>query len=157
MKPARLPHRFIAHIIDLFVIGFIWIVCFGMVLFIIRFLNAEQLSELAVDAGNMGELPVLVLLIFLMALLTFSIIFHTYFVSMEFQSGQTIGKKMMRIKVVSEDGSPITRRQALYRDLVKVYFELTLTIPLFYIFFDKNHQRLGDKWAKTIVIENLSN
>lgn len=154
MKPARLSHRFIAHLIDLFIIGFLWFFCFAALLFIFGLLYAEQLAEISADVGNMGELPVLVLFILLIAILIFSLIFHTYFVTMEFQSGQTIGKKMMRIKVVSEDGSPITRRQAVYRDFVKVYFELTLTIPLLYIFFDKNHQRLGDKWAKTIVIEN---
>ncbi len=68
--------------------------------------------------------------------------------------GQSIGKKMMNIKVVKEDtgasivgdyGTAITR-------------QVSLIIPLFGIVdalmvFSDDRKRFGDKWAKTIVVK----
>lgn len=155
MKPARLPHRFIASIIDLFLIGFIWAAVASAIVLAVTFLLSEQIANLSQDANELGANPGFILIMLCFVILTYSLTFHTYFITMETKSGQTVGKKMMRIKVVSIDGSPITRKQAIYRDFAKVYFELTLTIPLLYIFMNEKHQRLGDKWAKTLVIEHL--
>lgn len=71
-----------------------------------------------------------------------------------FLGGQSIGKKVMNIKVVKEDtgesllgdyGTAITR-------------QVSLIIPLFGIIdalmvFTDDRKRFGDKWAKTIVVK----
>ena len=155
MKPARLPHRFIASMIDLFLIGFIWAVVASIIVLAVAFLFNDQIASMSLDSDSLATNPLFILITFCFIILSYSITFHTYFISMETKSGQTVGKKMMRIKVVSLDGSPITKRQAIFRDVVKVYFELTLTIPLLYIFMNEKRQRLGDKWAQTLVIEHL--
>ena len=47
------------------------------------------------------------------------------------QHGQTIGDRIVGIKVVSEDGHPLTREQVLKRTLYKnVVYPATLGIPL---------------------------
>lgn len=155
MKPARLPHRFIASVIDLFIVGLIWAAVMSVMVLVVLTTFSAQIGEMSADPEGLATNPFFILTTFLMVILTYSLSFHTYFITMESKSGQTVGKKMMRIKVVSLDGSPITKRQAIYRDFVKVYFELTLTLPLLYIFMNEKRQRLGDKWAKTLVIEHV--
>ncbi|MFD2934441.1 RDD family protein [Spirosoma flavum] len=72
----------------------------------------------------------------------------------EFLGGQSIGKKLMGIKVIKEDtgesllgdyGTAITR-------------QVSLLIPFFNIVdvlmvFSADSKRFGDKWAKTIVVK----
>lgn len=155
LKPAHLGKRFAAHIIDLVIILAIWALISIFVMFVIKSLLGEQIDVLAEDPSLLDAgLPVFVMLTVFFLIILLSIIFHFYFITYEFRLGQTPGKKSMKIKVVQLDGSPITRQQAIKRDVAKVYFELMLTIPLLYVFMNPLKQRLGDKWSKTLVIES---
>lgn len=82
------------------------------------------------------------------------IVFWTiYFPVIESIRGQTLGKLILGLRVVTKDGDPISFGQAFKRHLVDIidlsFFGLVAAITI------KNtpdHQRLGDMWAKTIVI-----
>lgn len=71
-----------------------------------------------------------------------------------FWNGQTLGKKMLRLRVRMVDGTPVTLGAALYRNLMRPADFL----PLFYlaglatIFLNERSQRLGDLAAGTLVI-----
>jgi len=76
-----------------------------------------------------------------------------YFPVVESINGQTLGKMIMGLKVVSTSGNKASFGQTLKRhvlDFIDVsFFGLTAVIVI------KNtpaHQRIGDLWAKTIVI-----
>lgn len=77
-----------------------------------------------------------------------------YFILFEWLwNGQTIGKKALGIRVMMEDGTPITFPAALGRNLLRpadflpvMYFAGIVTI-----FTNPRSQRLGDLVAKTVV------
>jgi uncharacterized RDD family membrane protein YckC len=89
-----------------------------------------------------------------------------YFSLIEAGSGQTIAKRLLGIRVVSEDGSPLTLQQALMRRVPfyvgsviptalggLITFGLLLGILITAIQEQTAHQGLHDKWARTRVIE----
>lgn len=70
-------------------------------------------------------------------------------------NGQTIGKRVMRIRVVSDQGVPITGAQAVLRNLVGT---VDGPLPFFYLaalmsmMLTRKFQRLGDLAAGTMVV-----
>jgi len=74
-----------------------------------------------------------------------------YFPLAESRFGKTLGKRLMRIRVIDEFGGPIQLRQAIIRRL-SFYFDLIAVDSLF-IFFNPKRQRALDIVAKTVVIE----
>lgn len=76
-----------------------------------------------------------------------------YFVFLEGYRGQTVGKALCNIRVVTTDGGPITYRQALIRNLVRVIdgFAFYL-VGAFVIYRFDRAQRLGDQIGNTIVV-----
>jgi len=78
-----------------------------------------------------------------------------YFTIFEATSGQTIGKRMVSIKVVMRDGS----RPGLIIILLRTLFRLVDSLPTLYIvgilviLISADDQRLGDIVAGTIVVD----
>ena len=71
-----------------------------------------------------------------------------------FLGGQSIGKKLMNIKVIKE----ATGASLLGDYGTSIIRQVSLMIPLFgfvdaLMVFSSNGQRFGDQWAKTIVIK----
>ncbi|MBF8258641.1 MAG: RDD protein [Actinobacteria bacterium] len=70
-------------------------------------------------------------------------------------SGQSVGKKVMGIKVVHKDGRPISFVDSSFRNvlfLVPYLIPLTLPIETVALFRSPERLRLGDRIAKTRVI-----
>jgi uncharacterized RDD family membrane protein YckC len=81
------------------------------------------------------------------------IVWLIYFPIIESIAGQTLGKKMLGLKVVTKNGNSISFWQALRRHLVDILDFCFFGIGAFIAIKNTpNHQRLGDLWAKTIVI-----
>jgi len=91
-------------------------------------------------------IPAMVL--FAIALFGFSLI---YFPLLEARFGRTLGKYIMRIRVVDENGRPIRLGQAIIRRL-SYWFDLLAVDAIFIPFTDKK-QRALDILAKTIVVK----
>ena len=77
--------------------------------------------------------------------------FLFYFPLLEAHFGKTLGKYLMRIRVVRESGAPISLGQAFVRRLT-FYFEVLWIDALFIPFTDKR-QRALDIVAKTVVAQ----
>ena len=79
-----------------------------------------------------------------------------YFILLEGLTGATIGKRLLKIKVVRVDGSPCGIGPAVIRTLLRIIDGL----PFFYIIGmiliarSPMKQRLGDRVAKTVVIKS---
>ncbi|MBT8219089.1 MAG: RDD family protein [Bacteroidia bacterium] len=71
----------------------------------------------------------------------------------------TLGKRIMKIKVVHHSGQPLSLIQAVNRNISKILSSIVYSIGFIWILFDKKHQGWHDKIAKTYVVnetyENL--
>jgi len=77
-----------------------------------------------------------------------------YFIGAETLWGATIGHKLFDLKVISLDRKDIRFSQALKRRLLDIIDLFFYGIPAFITIKNTDkHQRLGDLWAKTIVID----
>ena len=90
--------------------------------------------------------------------LVMSILLILYFSMLERKMGQTIGKMLMRIYVVSDSNS-LKAWQSLTRSIVFIpvfpFVLLWIIDPLF-MFFTKTNQRLTEVLSKTKVVEKYS-
>lgn len=141
---ASIGNRFIACAIDhtIQIVGLIFIV-------IVFFIIAD-----AADLGNrLTNAPKWV--IALLVILQFVII-NGYFAIFEWAwRGQTPGKVIMRLRVIREDGRPISFYEAMVRNLIRL---IDFMVPPFYsiglvsVFATARDQRVGDLVAGTVVV-----
>ena len=92
-----------------------------------------------------------------MALMVFGVVSSVflYFILFEWLwNGQTIGKRAVGLRVVSLDGTPVTLRGAVYRNLLRPadFLPVMYFAGLIAMFMNEKSQRLGDLAAGTIVI-----
>jgi uncharacterized RDD family membrane protein YckC len=81
-----------------------------------------------------------------------AVIFLGYFIGMELSmNGMTLGKKLLKIRTIRNNGQPITLKHSAIRNLFKIFADMT-GLGVVFIFFNKNRKRLGDMVASTIVI-----
>jgi uncharacterized RDD family membrane protein YckC len=77
-----------------------------------------------------------------------------YFVVIEAIYGATLGHQALDLKVVTDTRKEINGIQALKRHLIDPIDFLLYGIPaIIAILNSDKHQRIGDMWAKTIVID----
>ncbi len=80
-----------------------------------------------------------------------------YFVLLEgpVGKGQTLGKRLMKIKVVAEDGKVPGYGQSVVRNILRIIDMLPALylVGVVLIFMTENDQRLGDLAAKTVVVK----
>jgi uncharacterized RDD family membrane protein YckC len=80
-------------------------------------------------------------------------LFFAYYVISEALFGRTLGKRILSLRVVSEDGSPISLGAAFLRNLLRLvdglFFYLVSAIA---VWASPTRQRLGDRAAHTCVV-----
>jgi uncharacterized RDD family membrane protein YckC len=92
-------------------------------------------------------------------------LFSFYAFLMEYRYGATLGKMLLKLRAIGDDGLKLGLREALLRNLLKIielsmfssmqmmwFFGLIFLIPI----ITKYHQRLGDVIARTTVIDARS-
>ncbi len=80
-----------------------------------------------------------------------SALYYAYYLTQ--RDGQTPGKRLRGIKVVSLNGGKITFRQALIRNVIGYWLSSLILIGYFWAMWDPNRQAWHDKLAKTIVVK----
>jgi uncharacterized RDD family membrane protein YckC len=154
---ASIGNRFLAVAIDHF------IQYFSIYLVMWLFLSISGLGDTVEREGAYGllqEMPKWT--IALMIILLF-LIFAGYFIFFEWLwNGQTPGKRLLKLRVIREDGRPITLWEAMARNLLRIFdtfpgFILPIySIGLITIFMSRRDQRVGDVFAGTVVIRERS-
>ncbi len=82
------------------------------------------------------------------------IIYIAYFTYLEGTRGQTIGKRVMGLKVVREDGGSIDMGAAFVRNILRVIDGLfAYLVGAILIWTSHKKQRLGDRAANTVVVK----
>jgi uncharacterized RDD family membrane protein YckC len=114
--------------------------------FLIRVFLYIVLATILVNAGRAG-LGILMILTFAMEWF-YPVIFEVK------RNGQTPGKSALGLKVIHDDGTPVSWGASMIRNLLRVADFL----PLFYgfgllsVMFSKQFKRLGDHAAGTLVV-----
>jgi uncharacterized RDD family membrane protein YckC len=83
--------------------------------------------------------------------ITFIIHFGYFIFSELATNGQSIGKRIFGLRVIRGNGQPIGFSQSLIRGLLRATLDM-IYVGLFVILFSKQHKRLGDMAAGTLVI-----
>lgn len=150
---ASIGNRFLAilidHIIQYFtIVAVIWVAFYATGL--TEVIQGEGAGSV-IDQAPKWVMAVLIIVLFLL--------FAGYFIFFEWLwNGQTPGKRLMKLRVIREDGRPITFWEALARNLLRIFdtfpgFLLPIySIGLITIFMSHRDQRIGDLFAGTVVI-----
>jgi uncharacterized RDD family membrane protein YckC len=141
---ASIGNRFIACAIDHTIQTVALLVMVITVLFIS---NYSGLGDRLSDAPK-WLLALLVILVFLLM--------TGYFALFEWLwSGQTPGKRWMKLRVIREDGRPVTFFEAMVRNLLRDFDIMPIpfySIGLISVFATAKDQRVGDLVAGTVVV-----
>jgi uncharacterized RDD family membrane protein YckC len=147
---ATMGNRFIACAID----HAIQIVAIALTAFLAFKLSAgvRDLGDKIVQGFSQGSLWIIAL-----AILVGFVLFFGYFVFFEtIWSGQTPGKRWLKLRVIQQDGRPITFFSALNRNLLRL---MDMQPGFFYsigivsVFASEQAKRLGDFVANTVVVK----
>lgn len=109
--------------------------------------NASEVFDRIADAPTWVK-AVLIILLFLIS--------SGYFVLFEWLwNGQTPGKRWLRLRVIREDGRPITFWESMVRNLMRLLDIMPFpfySIGLISVFISSKDQRAGDMVAGTVVV-----
>ncbi|CAH2713701.1 hypothetical protein BACCIP111895_00855 [Neobacillus rhizosphaerae] len=140
---AGLGSRSAAFLIDLLLLTIVNILIFLIVLLIMN--GTSPIPFFMFE----NTIPLAIMIIVL------SILNGGYFFAFEFFSGgRTIGKKLIGIRVIQENGHSITLLSSFIRNLIRIIDSLPTAyfLGIIMIFFHSKHKRLGDVVAGTIVV-----
>lgn len=135
---AGIGSRFLAQFIDILILAILQVVITIGALASGGILNAPELAAL------------------IEVILSFILLAGYFLVSEAAWNGQTVGKRSVRLRVVGDQGEPITLGQATIRNLVRIIDFL----PFFYavgvvaMFTNSRSKRLGDFAAGTLVVRD---
>lgn len=150
---ASIGNRFLAVAIDHFIQYFSIFLIAWFFLSIAGFTS----SDIADGPGKLlSEAPKWTIALMIIVLF---LIFAGYFIVFEWiWNGQTPGKKLLKLRVIRDDGRPLTLWEAIARNLLRICdavpgFVLPVySIGLIVIFLSSRDQRVGDIFAGTVVI-----
>ena len=150
---ASIGNRFLAaaidHTIQYFAIAVIaWL-----------FLSIANIGVFSSSDGNgrlLSDLPNWTIALMIICLF---LLFAGYFIFFEwFWDGQTPGKRLLKLRVIRDDGRPITLWESIARNLLRLFdsvpgfFVPVYSVGLIAIFLSDRDQRIGDIFAGTVVI-----
>ncbi len=143
---ADVINRVVAIIVDTIILAIVMVVLslpLGMQAMMMNMTNYTNPAAAAGLAGSSMLFTVLSLLIGL-----------GYFTYFEGTTGQTIGKRMVNIKVVKENGKQVTYMDALVRTILRMIDGIGMYIVgLIVVLASEKKQRVGDMAAKTLVVK----
>ena len=140
---AGIGSRFMAAMVDHAAIGVMQVIVLLIVLLIVEGLGgASSLDNLS--AWVIGAL----------GLISFVLLWGYYILFETLWSGQTPGKRLVKLRVIRIDGTPITLVEALIRNVTRLidFLPVTYGIGIVVMFVNSQSRRLGDLAAGTLVV-----
>jgi len=141
---ASIGNRFIACAIDHA------IQIFTLIVIVIIFLFVADVADLSNKVTSAPKWVIALLIIFVFLLMS------GYFAIFEWLwRGQTPGKRWMKLRVIREDGRPISFFEAVVRNLLREFDIMPFpfySIGLVSVFATDRDQRVGDLVAGTVVV-----
>jgi uncharacterized RDD family membrane protein YckC len=131
---SRTAAAFVDGLIQLVIIGFL-----ALALFLIAKYSPELWGDYY---GWIIGISIIIL----------TLIIYGYFIVMELTTnGQTLGKKLLKLRTIRNNGQPVTIKHSAIRNLFKIFVDLA-GVGIVVMFFNKEYKRVGDLAASTIVV-----
>lgn len=134
---ARWSDRFFAWLIDLVIV---WTVSFAVFLAVFGEYNLGKLSVVEFEYAETR--------VFVPA----SIVFFVYWIILEYKTGQSIGKKALRLKITDLKGQKPDLKSIIISSFGKSFI-IPIDVILGRIFTDQKRQRIFNRLGNTIVIK----
>ena len=151
MVKAPLLRRLLAWLVDAIIIGVVIVV-------VLLCTSLTAIFNL-IKEGTSFNLTLFALIELIQVGLVIEILFILYYISFPVRNhGQTIGKKMLKIRVVKDDGkdvdfSTLFMRQAIAEQLLgALTFGVTFVVNALVALFRKDKKSLSDVFASTKVV-----
>lgn len=141
---ADIGSRFLAILIDSLLQGVLYILLAVGAVF-----TASRLAELNVPRV-VNDILAILFIIFLF------LVQFGYFLFLEIvMSGQTPGKRLFNLRVVKDNGYPLSPLDSIIRNIVRVidFFPIAYGIGVLTMFLNRRAKRLGDFAAGTLVVK----
>jgi uncharacterized RDD family membrane protein YckC len=135
---AGLGTRAIAQLLDLLILAGVLVAVFF----------------LALGTGTVTDSGTVAVLTFIIG--SFIVVFGYFWTCEALWSGQTIGKKVFRLRAVGDRGEPLTFMQAGIRNVVRIidFLPYGYGVGMVVLFANGKGKRLGDLAAGTIVVKD---
>lgn len=145
---AGIGSRFIAALVDTAFLAGLQVVVFGLAALLIPPLLGDSNGEPGALASSW--------LLGIFGLLSFGLLWGYYIFFEMIWNGQSPGKRLVRLRVVRADGTPITLNEAVIRNLVRLvdFLPLLYGVGVVTMFVDARARRLGDLAAGTLVVRD---
>lgn len=147
---ASIGNRFLAVAVD-HLIQYFAIITAAWFFLTISGANSERGAKAMFDELPNWTLALMIIVLFLL--------FTGYFIFWEWiWNGQTPGKRLMKLRVIREDGRPITFWEAMARNLLRIFDAMPgfiipiYSVGLIAVFMNRRDQRVGDIFAGTVVV-----
>ena len=129
IQPAPLTRRFAAILIDSLIVGLSWV----------------AIAHISVQMLFLGLSPTSELILLLLSLV--------YYFALEWLFSATLGKFVMKIRVVGTEGDPCTITESIIRNLFRIidWLPFCYALGLLALLTTNKRQRVGDRIAHTIV------
>lgn len=140
---AGLGSRAASFIIDQILLGLVNLAIIVLLIFIMKGMSSLP----ALLENSTVPIAITIILIF--------VINYGYFFAFEyFSGGRTLGKKLVGIRVIQDNGHSITLLSSFIRNLLRLIDSLPTAyfLGIIMVFFHSKHKRLGDLVAGTIVV-----
>lgn len=136
LNPAPLIRRTVAAVVDSMIVGIPWIVLTVVIRGVAGFWTTMSSAYAAAES-----------LSYLFAA-TFA-----YYLLLEWIFASTVGKSVMKLRVVGKDGEPCSLSASFKRNLVRAidWLPFAYVVGAIAIVASKNRQRIGDIVAATVV------
>jgi len=134
---ATILRRFVAYFVDAIIVG-IPMQLFSGVIQAVSVLFKNVSIQLATIGG--------------VVLISFAVTISYEALMLLLRNGQTIGKMALQIRVVRPDGSPLSKREAWVRPIVRLFAAMLCFADYFPAFFTADRTAIHDMAAGTRVI-----
>ena len=147
---ATIGNRFLACAID----HALQVISLIIIYIIARSLSASVRAAESMIFNDAGGISLWIVAVMIIAGF---LIFFGYFIFFEtIWSGQTPGKRWLKLRVIQEDGRPINFFAALTRNLIRfadMFVQPFYSVGIISVFASERAKRLGDYVANTVVVK----
>jgi uncharacterized RDD family membrane protein YckC len=148
---AGIGSRFLAALVDTAVITVLQVIIFGTLLWVIAQMN--NFSPFS-PSDNSSDEKIIYWVFGIIILLSFVFYWGYYIFFETLWNGQTPGKRIVGLRVIRVDGTPVSLSEVVIRNLVRTIDLLPLAygVGVVTMFISQNSRRLGDLAAGTVVV-----